>query len=128
MQSHVDGDFRGIGRVIRWGVAGLFLLLAAGIVVAIVLRALYPGAGGDGGFSFAPFYLFPLGFFLLFLFLFGFRWWFRPWGWGWGWGYPYGRYHGGAMEILRERYARGELTKEQFEAMSRDLERTGGNP
>lgn len=29
---------------------------------------------------------------------------------------------GRALEILKERYARGELTREQFEAMRRDLE------
>ncbi|MDG6902652.1 MAG: SHOCT domain-containing protein [Nitrososphaerota archaeon] len=46
------------------------------------------------------------------------------WGWGGGWGwrrrYWYG--YGDAREILRQRYARGEITKEQFEQMSRDLE------
>ena len=35
-------------------------------------------------------------------------------------------YHGGhraddAMEILRQRYARGEITREQFEQMKKDL-------
>lgn len=29
---------------------------------------------------------------------------------------------GRALEILKERYAKGELTREQFEAMRRDLE------
>ena len=29
-----------------------------------------------------------------------------------------------ALSILRERYARGEITREQFEAMRRDLEET----
>ena len=28
-----------------------------------------------------------------------------------------------AVEILKERYARGELTREQYEQMRRDLER-----
>jgi putative membrane protein len=28
---------------------------------------------------------------------------------------------GGAMDILRKRYAKGELTKEEFEQMKRDL-------
>jgi len=29
---------------------------------------------------------------------------------------------GRALEILKERYAKGELTREQFEAMRRDIE------
>lgn len=29
---------------------------------------------------------------------------------------------GKAMEILKERYAKGEITKEQFESMKKDLE------
>ncbi|MBI3079925.1 MAG: SHOCT domain-containing protein, partial [candidate division NC10 bacterium] len=29
---------------------------------------------------------------------------------------------GRALDILKERYAKGELTREQFEAMRRDLE------
>ncbi|TLY17928.1 MAG: SHOCT domain-containing protein [Thaumarchaeota archaeon] len=45
------------------------------------------------------------------------------WGWGWGGRYRwYGHYWGGPAEILKERYARGEITKEQFEQMMRDLE------
>ncbi|MBI2844776.1 MAG: SHOCT domain-containing protein [Armatimonadetes bacterium] len=30
-----------------------------------------------------------------------------------------------AVEILRRRYARGELTREQFQEMRRDIEETG---
>jgi uncharacterized membrane protein len=29
--------------------------------------------------------------------------------------------HDGALQILRERYAKGEITKEQFDQMRRDL-------
>ena len=32
------------------------------------------------------------------------------------------RAHDGALDILRERYARGAITKEQFDQMMRDLE------
>ncbi len=78
----------------------------------------------------APFmYWFPfgwiwifLGFFLFFgLLRFAFwgpRWWggyYRHYGYG-----PYGR-ENDAYHILRERYARGEITKDQYDAMMRDL-------
>jgi hypothetical protein len=48
----------------------------------------------------------------------------RPWQWGggmhpgwWMWG------AGGLLTILRERYARGEINKEEFEARRKDLGR-----
>ena len=48
----------------------------------------------------------------------------RAW---WGWGRPYGSYRpwyrDEAEEILRARYARGEITKEQFDSMTADLRR-----
>jgi putative membrane protein len=63
---------------------------------------------------------FPFGFifFLIFIF-FIFR--VAFWGWGGGWGRGYYRY-GDAREILRQRYARGEITKDQFDQMMRDLD------
>jgi putative membrane protein len=44
--------------------------------------------------------------------------------WTFGWSGPGSRAAAGrlALEILKERYAKGELTREQFEAMRRDLE------
>lgn len=33
-----------------------------------------------------------------------------------------GEHGGNAIEILKERYAKGEITKEQFESMKKDLE------
>jgi putative membrane protein len=69
--------------------------------------------------------LFGVGWILIPLFFFGvffaLRWFFwGGWGWGRGW---YGRYYDDpAIEVLRERFARGEITKEQFERMARDLQ------
>jgi putative membrane protein len=103
-----------------WGIGGLLLLIGVVVLVGAVLRAAIGPGAGFGGFFF-----FPFGFFFFLLFLFfvfgGFRW----WGWG-GWrGYPmtWG-YHDGASEILRQRYARGEITKDQFDQMMRDIEQS----
>lgn len=75
------------------------------------------------GYSVFGWWFFPFGFifFIIFLFLI-FR--LAFWGWGWGWRhrYWYGYGYGDAHEILRQRYARGEITKEQFDQMTRDLE------
>ncbi len=64
-----------------------------------------------------------LFFFWIFWFFSGFLW-RRAW---WGWGRPYSYYrrwgHDDAEEILRARYARGEITKEQFDSMMGDLRR-----
>jgi putative membrane protein len=71
------------------------------------------------GWGFFPwFFFFPV----IFLAFFAFRWIFwGGWGWGWG-GYYRGYYDDPAMETLKQRYARGEITKEQFEQMTKDLE------
>ena len=57
---------------------------------------------------------------LFFVFRFAF------WGWGWGWGRGYHQGSWGsdglyALEILNQRYARGEITKEQYDQMKTDL-------
>jgi uncharacterized membrane protein len=49
-------------------------------------------------------------------------WWGSRW-WGGRYGRPYWHYPGdGAKEILRQRYARGEIGKDQVDQMMRDLE------
>ena len=106
-------------RVFVWPFFGILVIL--GLVIAGSLIA-YGLRGPGSGFVFFPFFGFGWIFFLLFfLFFWGIRWW---GGWGWGWrGYgPYGWHHEDAHQILRARYARGEITKDQFEQMTRDLE------
>jgi putative membrane protein len=71
-------------------------------------------------------FFWPFGILILFLFLFLIAR-FVFWGWlGWGWRRRYwygnGFGYGDAHEILRQRYARGEISKEQFDQMTRDLE------
>ncbi len=88
------------------------------------------GVAFFSGFFAAPFYpfyyrpfFFPFGFIFAFFWIFiifsVFRWLF--WGWGWGWHRRYWSYDR-SYEILRERYARGEITKEQYDQMLRDLQ------
>jgi len=81
----------------------------------------YNGYPFFGGWFFWPIGIF---FFLIFLFFVA-----RVMFWGWGGGgwrhrysYGYGYGYGDAHEILRQRYARGEISKEQFDQMTRDLE------
>ncbi len=75
----------------------------------------YPGYGW--WFPFPFFFIIPV-FFLIF---FGLRWfWWGGWGWGGRWYYD--QYDDHAMEIVKERFARGEITKEQYEQLAKDLE------
>jgi uncharacterized membrane protein len=93
------------------------LIVVAGIIsifaIAYLLGA-FPAAG-----SYPPFYYFPwwiiFPIFFFGLFFLAFRW------WGWG-GYYYDNYDS-ALEILRQRFARSEISKEQYEQMRKDLER-----
>jgi putative membrane protein len=67
-------------------------------------------------FPFGWFFVIPVFFLIFFVcrwFLWGGRWWGRGAYYGWG--------QDGALEILRERFARGELTTEQYEQMRKDL-------
>jgi putative membrane protein len=72
--------------------------------------------------SFGWWFFFPFGFFFFVIVVFFVsRLVFWPW-WGGGWRRRYWYGYGDAHEILRQRYARGEITKEQFDQMTRDLE------
>lgn len=111
----------------RWAFAPL--LIAAGLFAAFVGIALYAQAftGPPPGATYQWFWWFPFPWFIfipvLFLTFFALRWYF--WG-GWWWGRA-GWYYGGrfdpALEALRERYARGEITQQQYEEMKKELGR-----
>jgi len=110
---------RHLGLFVAFGVLALLFIVGA----SFVFFGFFTPRPSPGYY----FPLFPFGLFwafLLIFFVFGIlRWVF----WGWGWrrrGY-YGRYYGRydqAHQILRERYARGEITKEQLDQMTRDLD------
>ena len=103
---------------------GLALIAAIAIGFAFYFRfhaappIRYPGYYGPW-----PFYFFPFGWifglFLVFVIVSAVRWilWPRR-----GWGYRRGYWgYGEEYYILRQRYARGEITKEQFDQMTNDL-------
>lgn len=72
---------------------------------------------------------FPFGWFIFipvfFLIFFAVRWYFWG-GWWWGRGWYYG--YDPALDTLRQRFAKGEITKEQYDQMRRDLERPEQSP
>jgi len=100
----------------RWALicGSIFLAIIAIIVTANLV--FWP-------VGYYPWYPFGFGWiwipFTLFFLFFALRWFF----WPWRWGYQRGHLTGDdAYYILRERLARGEITREQFEQMSRDLQ------
>lgn len=110
-----------------WVIGGLVILLLAGLLVVTLLYGL---AGRPFTYYPFPFFFFPFGFLsFFFVIFFVVRALFWGFGWGWGWRGGYSRgywrgqgyYYGDATEILRQRYARGEINKEQFDQMMRDL-------
>jgi len=111
-----------------WIVLGIVVF---GILAVIVASTIYFGLSLGHAVFFAPhvfaFPFFGFGFvffgviiFALFLGLIfrSFRW--RRGHYSGRWGY-YG--YDSAMDSLRQRYARGEITREQFEQMAGDLEK-----
>jgi putative membrane protein len=104
-------------RPLVWVLLPVLLVVALAAVVigaSSYFNAATPGAyGWWPGAPFGWFIFIPL-FFIAF-FALRFFWWGR-WG-GHGWYYQ----GDSATQVLRERFARGEITKEQFEQMRRDL-------
>lgn len=95
-----------IRRIIGWGIVGLVVVIGASIALSAF-----------GGRGFFPFHFGWLGGIFLVLIIFWIaRWVFWPWGRGW-----YRYEHMSAESILRERYARGEITHEQYQQMMQDL-------
>jgi putative membrane protein len=126
LQSHKVLDSRRRG-LIGWIVGGIVILLLIGLFVIPLIflggvaRSLWgPGPYYSGAYYF-PFF-FPFGF-LVFILIGFFVLRMIFWGWGWRGGYGRGRWgYGDAKEILRRRYARGEITKEQFDQMKKDID------
>ena len=102
------------------------MLLVAALAATVIAASFYFKAASPQAYGWWPWAPFGWFFFipLLFVAFFALRffWWGRWGGWGGrGWYYQ----GDSAMQLLRERFARGEITKEQFEQMRKDLAQTG---
>lgn len=117
--SYDNDDWRPRRRMVGWFLFAVAVLVLVPIVVSVFFFILRPMSRSYYPFYWYPFF-FPFGWIFGFLILFWvLRWLFWPWAWG------HRRRYGGYFDeyrILRVRYARGEITKEQFEQMTRDLQ------
>ena len=125
-----DQESNRIRRIVGWSIVGLIAVI--GLSIALSLYYFAPWRPG-GGFDYPFFFTFPFHFgwlgaiFLIFIVFLVARWFFWPWREGGGGYYSYQhQQRPDAASIVRERYAKGEITREQFEQMMRDLRQEGG--
>ena len=117
---HSGEESRRVRRLIAYGFSGMLILIG----VAAVLSVLFRGPSTQPA-PFFPFFRFGFGWVSAIIGIFVFFWIIRWLFWPWGRRYPdrhWGYGHDEAIYILTQRYAKGEITKEQFEQMTRDLE------
>jgi putative membrane protein len=107
----------GAGRAWLWIPLAI---LGGWVAIVVVLWWFVPGPRAWGG----PWPWFPFGFFVVVIALVLTV---RALGWGryGGWGARGGWVPPSAREIARSRYARGEITREQYRALLRDLDDGG---
>jgi putative membrane protein len=116
-----------IRQIAGWGIIGLIVVIGVSIVLSLLFAPWRPG--GFSSHLFFPFHFGWLGtIFLIFLVILIARWFIGPWRAGRGEGYhSYPQQpRPDAASIVKERYAKGEITKEQFEQMIRDLRQQEG--
>jgi uncharacterized membrane protein len=97
-------------------------IIAAVSIIAVIVgvNLYYASTGIHPEYYWFPFPFFPLVLIPVFLLIFfGFRFF---WGGCWGWGRGSYSQYDPAMEALRERYAKGEITKQQLDRMTQDLQ------
>jgi putative membrane protein len=110
--------------VLGWVFGAILLVLVLGLFVGPFFGGYYGMMGPYNAYPLPYFgwFLFPFGFsFVIFILFFAFRWLWFPWRGRYYLGGWY-RHRDEAEDILRQRYARGEITKDQFDQMTRDLE------
>lgn len=120
----MNEDFGHPIRFIRSVLLVLVILVIVGVAFSVIFPFMAPFRSGYYPF-YHPFFPFGLlvGLFLLFIFFGAFRWVFWPWGWGWRYRRRYWMGRDQSYYILRERYAKGEITKEQYDKMMQDLQK-----
>jgi putative membrane protein len=121
-------------RIVGRGIIVVGLIVVIGLSIVLSLYYFAPWRLGGGGFDYPFFFPFPFGWlgiiFLIFLVFLIARWlFFWPWRGRGGEGGYYSYQHQqrpDAASIVKERYAKGEITREQFEQMMRDLRQQEG--
>ena len=123
----------GRGKFPRSIIAIIAVVIAVAVILMAVFASLsstnpYYGYGGNSGYyggmmggygGVSMLFMIPIG--LIVLLVIGYVIW-RAVGWGsCGNGGHTGHYSSDAMEIVRQRYARGEISKEQYEQMTKDI-------
>lgn len=106
-----------------WVIPLVFVAIVIGLVLFWVV-AVTTGIIAYAAFAHPGWFFFPFGFllFLLFVFVLARVAWWGVGGWGWGrrrWHHDY--YAPDPHDVVRMRYARGEITREQYTQMVRDL-------
>jgi putative membrane protein len=122
-QTTYDKGHTRARNAFAWVIVALAAVTVIVFVATLVARSYPYTPTMPYGDTFFGWWFFPFGFFFFLIFLFFiFRVAIWGWGGGWGWRHRYFYRYGDAREILRQRYASGEITKDQFEQMMRDLE------
>ncbi len=126
-------DYWAARRRRRRTVGFVFLGVTLAILVTFVVLVWYEAQAHPAGPYLFPWWGFFGIFFLLWIAFFAVRvafWTTRGGGGGGGYRRAYGEGgpHQGAWQIARQRYARGEITREQYQQIMNDLRRGPGSP
>ena len=111
-------------RIVGWGIIGLIAVIGVSIALSLYLAS---WRTGGLSYSFFPFHFgWVGGIFLIFIVFWIARRFFWPWRGGGGgyYSHPH-QQRPDAISIVKERYAKGEITKEEFEQILRDLRQEG---